>query len=110
MALDQVLLEMERLDLVAGHDRLDLGHAPDEPSDPWTSVAATLEIAAHARAQRFRLAHVEDLAVFAVEEVDARGSRKRPQLLVERPGHGAPVSLARAQRYVCCSRQTRQIV
>ena len=63
VALDEVLLEMERLDLAAGDDRLDLGDALGERVDPGAGVAAPgLEVLAHARAQRLRLADVENLA------------------------------------------------
>ena len=88
-ALDQVLLEVQRLDLVAGRDRLDLGHPLDQLGNAGAPVAAGAEVAAHARAQRFRLADVENAPLLVVEEVDAGCGRKRPQLLAERSGHAA---------------------
>ncbi len=41
---------------------------------------AALEVAANARAQRLRLAHVQDLAGLVAEEVDAGAARKRLKL------------------------------
>ena len=49
VALDEVLLEVERLDLGRGHDHLEVGDPPDEIRDRGTGVAAPgLEVRAHA--------------------------------------------------------------
>ena len=45
MALDEVLLEVERLDLVAGHDHLDVGDAGGELLDRRPGVRVRLEVA-----------------------------------------------------------------
>ena len=73
VALDQVLLEVERLDLGRGHDHLEVGDPPDEVRDRGASVPAPgLEVRAHARPQRLRLAHVEHVALLVAEEIDTR--------------------------------------
>src|SRR5437867_9928806 len=54
VALDEVLLEVERLDLAPGHDRLDVGDPVDQLVDADPRVAAPcLEVLADARAERF---------------------------------------------------------
>ena len=50
VALDEVLLEVERLDLGAGDDRLDVGDAVDELVDPGAVVAAARPGSTGARA------------------------------------------------------------
>jgi hypothetical protein len=49
VALDQVLLEVERLDLCVGDDHLDVGDALRELRDRRAPAGARLEVAAHAR-------------------------------------------------------------
>ena len=88
MALDEVLLEMERLGLVAGDDDLDVRDHRGELGRSRPAVRA-LEVAAHARAQRLRLPDVEHVAVFVPEEVDPRGARERLQLLFKVFSHSA---------------------
>ena len=75
VALDEVLLEVERLGLVARDDDLDVRDAARELPDRHAAVAA-LEVAAHARAQRLRLADVQRVALLVAEDVDARLARK----------------------------------
>jgi len=82
--LDQVLLQVERLDLGVGDDHLDVLDPLRQLRDRRASIRARLEVAADARAQRFRLAHVQNLAPLVAEEVDARLGRKRLQLVFER--------------------------
>ena len=77
VALDQVLLEVERLHLGRRDDHLDLLHALDQPVEPEPGVAAA-EVRAHARAQRLRLPDVEHGALGVAEEVDARLRRDAP--------------------------------
>ena len=87
VALDEVLLQMERLDLGVGHDHLEVGDPLGQAADP----GAGLKIAAHARPKRLRLADVEHLAAVVVEQVDARFRRQRLQLVLELwdlSGHG----------------------
>jgi len=78
VALDQVLLQVEGLDLAVGDDRLDPRHAGDELVDPDAVVAAAcLEVLAHARAQGLCLPDVEHLVPLVAEQVDA-GRRWHP--------------------------------
>ena len=79
VALDEVLLEVQRLDLGAGDDRLDVGDPRRRAgrSPGALSLEPGLEVLAHARAQRLRLADVEHLAALASEEVDAGARRQR---------------------------------
>ena len=77
VALDEVLLEMERFGLVAGDDHLDVGDAVRELPDRRAAVSA-LEVAAHARAQRLRLPDVE-------RRRPARRGRRRRQACAEAP-------------------------
>ena len=86
--LDEVLLEMERLDLAAGDDHLEVGDAADEVRDRRAGVATSLlEVRANPRAQRLRLADVQHGAVLVAEEVDPRPGRETLQL-VPHVGHG----------------------
>ena len=93
VALDEVLLEVERLDLGPGDDHLEVGDSRDHPADPRPGVAALLEVAAHARPERLRLADIEDLPVRVAEQVDARLCRQRLQLGLEGRGHSIQCSL-----------------
>ena len=80
VALDEVLLEMERLDLGPRDDHLDAGRALDELRDPGARVAAPrLEVGTDPRAQRFRLPDVEDVGTLAAKEVHTRLRRKSLQ-------------------------------
>src|SRR5581483_10750434 len=92
VALDEVLLEVERLDLGAGDDHLDVGDARWELADLDAPVGRLLEVGADARAQRLRLAHVQHLAARVAEQVDARLGRERRQLrlntILHPPGYG----------------------
>jgi hypothetical protein len=81
VALDEVLLEVERLDLGARHDHLQVGDPADEVRDRGPRVAASrLEVGADTRPQRLRLAHVEDVCLLVAKEVDARLGRQALQL------------------------------
>src|SRR5262249_20208714 len=87
VALDEVLLEMERLDLAARYDRLDVGDAVDELVDAEPVVAAPgLEVLAHARTQRLGLADVKDVSPSGAEDVDARLRREAFQLVFDMLG------------------------
>src|SRR5262245_3778061 len=81
--LDEVLLEMQRLDLAARDDHLDVRDPLGQLRDGVPDVCGSLEIAANARAQRLGLAHVEDLAARVAEDVDAGLRRQSFELLVE---------------------------
>jgi len=68
--LHEVLLEVQRLDLAGRHDRLDRLEARGHLLDPLPCVArAGLEVRAHARSQRLRLADVENVAAFVPQDV-----------------------------------------
>ena len=82
VALDEVLLEVERLRLVARDDDLDVRDPGGQLRHPGAPVAA-LEVAAHAAAQRLRLAHVQDVSALVPEEVDAGAARKRAELVLQ---------------------------
>ena len=91
MALDEVLLEVERLGLRARDDHLDVVDAPGERRGARSRVAA-LEVAAHARAQRLRLPDVQDFSGLVPKEVDAGPSWEPPELFFK------VFSQSRAQR------------
>ncbi len=76
VALDEVLLEMQRLDLVAGDDHLDVGDVRNELRLGRARLRRRLEVAAHAGPQRLRLPDVEHSAAVVAEQVDARALRK----------------------------------
>ena len=82
VALDEVLLEVERLRLGTRHDDLDVRDPLHELRSPRPSVAA-LEVAPDARAERLRLADVEHLASLVAEEVHAGTPRERSQIVYE---------------------------
>ena len=87
--LDEVLLEVERLDLGAGDDHLEVVDSGDESRDRLAGVAASgLEVRAHAWAQRLRLADVEHAALGVAKEVDARLRGQAFQLVAD-VGHSA---------------------
>jgi hypothetical protein len=83
VALDEVLLEVQRLDVAAGDDHLDVFDALRQLRDRVPATGRRLEVAAHARAERLRLADVEDGALRVTEDVDARLRRQQLQLVFE---------------------------
>ena len=88
-ALDEVLLEQQRLGLGRRDDGLDPHHARDELGRLAIGGIA-LEVREDALAQRPRLAHVEHDVVGVVEQVDARlvgeSERLRAEGLVDLDG------------------------
>jgi hypothetical protein len=70
VALDEVLLEVERLRLGAGDDDLDVVDALRQLRCSHARVPP-LEVAADARTERLRLADVEHVARLVTEDVDA---------------------------------------
>jgi hypothetical protein len=82
VALDEVLLEVERLDLVRGHDHLEVGD-PVGQLRLLVLADALLEVAPHPRPQRLRLADVEHPAAGVSKDVDARLCGQPLQLLLE---------------------------
>src|SRR5439155_21126181 len=86
VTLDEVLLEMERLHLVLGHDHLDVGDPLGQLADRGPTVHALLEVGAHPRPQGLRLADVQHLARLVSKEVHPRPRGQGFQLIVE-AGH-----------------------
>jgi hypothetical protein len=82
VALDQVLLEVERLHLGLGDDHLDALDTLDQPVEPEARVPAA-EVRAHASAERLRLAHIENGLLRVAEQVDARLRRDLLQLRLD---------------------------
>ena len=80
VALDEVLLEVERLGLALGDDHLDPADPRDELADAVARVAAAVEVAAHAGPEGLRLPDVEDLVARVAKEIDARSLRQPTQL------------------------------
>ena len=84
VALDEVLLQVERFDLGRRHDHLEVLDSPDEVRDRGAGVAAPrLEVRADAWPQRLRLADVEEVTLRVSEEIDARFRRQALQLGLE---------------------------
>jgi len=83
VALDEVLLEVKRLDLGAGDDHLDVRDALGEVRDLRAAVLPGLEVGAHARPQGLRLADVEDVAALIPKQVDTGFRRKLFELILE---------------------------
>ena len=78
VALDEVLLEVQRLDLVAGDDRLDVGDALDELVDPGAVVAAAgLEVLSARAAAATSPCRRRARRPAVAEEVDARAAGRR---------------------------------
>jgi hypothetical protein len=80
VALDEVLLEMERLGLALCDDHVDPVDPLDELFDPGAHVATPVEVAAHTGPERLRLPDVEDVVAVVAKEVDTRACRKLSQL------------------------------
>ena len=85
VALDQLLLEQQRLARAGHHDRLDRRRAGDELLALAIAVDAR-EVRRHALAQRGGLAHVEHRAVLRAPDVHARRVGKRPRLIAQVAG------------------------
>ena len=100
VALDQALLEMERLALGLGDDDLDAPDAGEHAVEALPGVAAA-EVGAHPGAQRLRLPDIQHGVVRVAEQVDAGLRRQRGQLRFEAffagpgGGRGHAPSLAR---------------
>jgi len=60
--LDEVLLEVQGLDLVLGHDHLDVLHPVGQLLNRRPVVLRLLEIGPHPRPQRLGLSDVEDVS------------------------------------------------
>ena len=80
VALDQVLLQQQRLVLAAGAEELDLLDPLDQLGRLDRGVGLAPEVRLHPLSQRLGLAHVQHLAVAAVEQVHAGAVGQRLQL------------------------------
>ncbi len=99
MALDQVVLEGERLHLAVGDDEIEVGDLLDHPGLVELGRPRGLEVRADAIAQHAGLADVEDLAPGVLEQIDAGPGRQLLELLGERHGSGArPAAAERPPR------------
>ncbi|OPY40053.1 MAG: hypothetical protein A4E42_02291 [Methanoregulaceae archaeon PtaU1.Bin222] len=96
MGLDEAVLEDQCLDLVRGHDIIDIGNKGDET--PGFPVMVTfLEVTGDPFFEVLRLSHVEEFAILSSEEITARNSRKRGRDIHTRPSilwRNSPVWLA----------------
>ena len=98
VALDQVVLERERLHLAVGDDELEVRDLPDQARLVLLGRARRLEVGAHPVAQHAGLADVQHLARGVLEQVDARPARQLRELVVERHGLTVRVSPQRQHR------------
>jgi hypothetical protein len=88
VSLDQVLLDVQGLRLVAGDDHLDVGDHARQALDLGPRIAALLKVRAYARTKGLRLADVEHAAAGVPEEVHARLRGQALQLLFDGFAHG----------------------
>ena len=97
--LDERVLEEQRLLLVRGDDRLDVGDDPLEQRHEVAAVARRrLEVLAHAVAQHGGLADVDRLAAAVLHDVDAGRRRQALEDLGERLALGRDLALAQGRR------------
>ena len=76
MLLDEVGFEDQRLGLGTDHQRLDGNRLARELAGSDRGALCPREIGAHPMAQRLGLAHIQDLALRAPQQIDARFGRK----------------------------------
>src|SRR6185503_2776668 len=96
-----------RLELVVGHDVLEVGDLAHHRVGLGVVRAGVLEVRAHAAAQRGRLADVDDLGLGVAIDVDAGAIRDARELVVE--AHVIIVASARG-RTIVASAPARTIV
>lgn len=72
MPFDQLVLKDERFGGGIGADNIEVGDLADQFACLRVEPAGRLEVRAHTIAQGDSLAHVEDLAIGVLHEVDAR--------------------------------------
>ena len=84
VALDEVLLEVERLDLGAGDDHLEVGDRGRRAAPiPCRVSPERWKYAPNAWPQRLRLADVQHLSRAVAKEVDARLRRQALELVLD---------------------------
>ncbi len=84
VALDEVVLEGQGLDLGIGEDEVQVRDLRDHVAALRVHRPAGLEVGAHAVAQHARLAHVEDVPLRVLEEVHPGAHGQCLELLGER--------------------------
>ena len=87
MLLDQVRLKDQRLHLVRRHDRLNVGDMRDHRAHLRRVIAAALKILPDAVLEDNCLAHVDDLPVVVLHDIDARAVRQQLQFFCNNVGH-----------------------
>jgi hypothetical protein len=90
--LDEVLLEVQGLDLVLGHDHLDVLHPVRQLLNRGPAVLRLLKVGPHPRPKRLGLSDVEHVSRPVPKQVDPGLGRQALQLIFEPGGH--PASLA----------------
>src|SRR5262245_56218489 len=110
MPADQGGLQHQRLELVVGHDVLEVADLPDEGVRLRIAWACLLEIGADSRAQRGGLAHVDHLDLGILEEIDAWSLRKALELGVQRFAHSwrRRKARTRSRSSAACSKSNRR--
>ena len=83
VALDEVVLEGERLHLGVGDHEVEVRDLRDHVAALGVDGTAGLEIRSHAVAEHTGLADVEDMALAVLEHVHAGADRQRLELLVQ---------------------------
>ena len=96
--LDEILLEMERLDLVLGDDDLDVLDPIGQLLDRRASVGALLEVGPHPGPQRLRLADVQHLAGPVPKQVNPGPRRHGLQLFFELGRHQSSLALKKTPK------------
>ena len=96
VALDEVVLESQRLHLGVGDHELEIGDVLDHPGLVELRRAGSLEVRPHPVAQHPGLADVDDRAVYALEQVDPGPVWKLLELVGQ--GHGLIMSRGPSDR------------
>jgi hypothetical protein len=84
--LDQIRFEDQGLELVAGDDELEVPHLPHQGVGLGVVGSRVLEVRAYASPERGRLAHVDDLPLGVLVEVDTGPVGKQRELRREVDG------------------------
>ena len=106
---DEVRFQHQRLELVVGHDVLEVADLADERVGLRVARPGLLEIRAHAAPQRGRLAHVEDLGLRVPVDIDARPIGQAGELLLEAHRRSRRRSaLIRSRSSAACSKSSRR--